>query len=100
MFWKWGAEVKALPGALGSLRPVHRKSPSVQRRRDGRREKALQGERVLAERPGMGEEGEGGVTGQPAFKWLGQDQGWADHPHLSVNLSWRGSQASVLHPSR
>lgn len=43
MFWEWGAEVKDLPGALGSLRPVHRKPPSVWRRENGRRRKGPSG---------------------------------------------------------
>ena len=63
MAWEQGAPVKSLPWALGSLRPVHRRQPRcLAGERTGQRgERALWGEsRVLAERPGRGEEGEGG----------------------------------------
>lgn len=50
-------------------------------------ERTLQGEsRALAERPRIGEENYGGVTGQSAFKWPGQGQGWAVHQHPSAFL--------------
>lgn len=38
MAWEWGAETKALPGALGSLIPVHRKPPLVRQEREREKE--------------------------------------------------------------
>lgn len=92
--WEWGAEVKPVSWALGSLTPVHKKPPRCLRGEGiGGEERVLQGEsRVLAERPGIGKEvvgGHGVASLQVAWQF------WAVHLRASSASYCQGSQTPV-----